>query len=105
MMAEQLSEFFETKFSKLLCGFRKRHSCQHALINLLQSWQKHLDEGRVVGTVLMDLSKAYDCLPHDLFIAKLAAYGVDFSSLSLIYDYLSKRYHRVKIGDCFSDWL
>ena len=53
----------------------------------------------------MDLSKAYDCLPHDLLIAKLAAYGVDFNSLSLLYDYLSKRLHRVKVGTSFSEWL
>ena len=53
----------------------------------------------------MDLSKAYDCLPRDLLIAKLAAYGVDLSSLRLIYDYLSKRFHRVKVGAIFSEWL
>ena len=69
VLANQLEDFFETRFSKFLCGFRKRHSCQHALINLLKSWQKSLDEGKIVGTVLMDLSKAYDCLPHDLLVA------------------------------------
>jgi len=53
----------------------------------------------------MDLSKAYDCLPHDLLIAKLAAYGVGFSSLSLLHDYLCRRYHRVKIRSIFSKWL
>ena len=46
----------------------------------------------------MDLSKAYDCLPHDLFIAKLAAYGFEDSTTSLITDYLSKRHQRVKKG-------
>ena len=53
----------------------------------------------------MELSKAYDCLPHDLLIAKLAAYGVDFASLCLINNYLSDRFHRVKIGTTFSKWL
>ena len=104
-MANQLSAFFETKFSSLLCGFRKGHSTQHALAKLLKSWQKSLDDGKIVGTVLMDLSKAYDCLPHDLLIAKLAAYGVDHRSLTLLHDYLSNRFHRVKIGSCHSDWL
>ena len=105
VMANQLSEFFETKFSKFLCGFRKGHSTQHALINLINSWQKSLDKGNVVGTVLMDLSKAYDCLPHDLLIAKLAAYGVDLPSLNLIHDYLSNRFQSVRIGSCQSEWL
>ena len=103
-MANQLSEFFDSKFSNLLCGFRKKHSTQHALANLVKSWQKSLDEGKVVGTVLMNLSKAYDCLPHDLLIAKVAAYGVDLSSLILLYDYLSDRSQRVKVGSCFRKW-
>ena len=53
----------------------------------------------------MDLSKAYDCLPHDLLIAKLAAYGFEDSATSLISDYLSKRYQRVKIRSVFSSYL
>jgi hypothetical protein len=53
----------------------------------------------------MDLSKAYDCIPHDLLIAKLAAYGVDNFSLSFIYDYLSNRKQRVRINDSFSEFL
>ena len=55
-MANQMSQFFDSKFSKLIC-FRKDHSPQHALINL-SSWQTSLDKGKMVGTVLMDLSKA-----------------------------------------------
>ena len=53
----------------------------------------------------MDLSKAYDCLPHDLLVAKLSAYGLEDSATSLISDYLSKRYQRVKIGSVFSSYL
>ena len=53
----------------------------------------------------MDLSKAYDCLPHDLLIAKLAAYGVGHSSLSFLYDYLTNRQHRVKIDNSLSSFL
>ena len=53
----------------------------------------------------MDLSKAYDCLPHDLLVTKLSAYGFEDSTTSLISDYLSKRYQRVKIGSVFSSYL
>ena len=60
---------------------------------------------KCISTVLMDLSKAYDCLPHDLLIAKLAAYGFEDSATSLISDYLSKRYQRVKIGSVYSSYL
>ena len=55
----------------------------------MQSWQRELDESGFVGTILMYLSKTYDCLPHDLMVAKLKAYGLAKESLQLISDYLS----------------
>ena len=52
----------------------------------------------------MDFSKAYDCLPHDLMVAKLEAYGLAKESLQLISDYLSYRKQRTKTGSTYSDW-
>ena len=63
---------------------------------------KRVDSGGFNGTILMDLSKAYDCLPHDLLIAKLEAYGLDNDSLNLLLDYLSFRRQRTKVGSAFS---
>ena len=51
----------------------------------------------------MDLSKAHECLPHDL-IAKLRAYGLDRSSLRLLMDYLNSRKQRTKFGSFYSKW-
>ena len=65
---------------------------------LIEKWRQCLDASGIVGTILMDLSKAYDCLPHDLLIAKLEAYGLDVNSLRLMYSYLDSRIQRVKIG-------
>ena len=90
--------------SSTLCGFRKAHNTQRALFKLLHSWQKELDQKGFVGTTLMDLSKAYDCIPHDLLIAKLECYGIDKIGLSLILDYLSRRKQRTKIGSSYSSW-
>ena len=56
------------------------------------------------GALLTDLSKAFDCLPHDLLIAKLDAYGFNYQSLKVIYSYLTNRYQRVRINSQFSLW-
>ena len=71
IMYDQLYEYIVHFLNQLLCGFRKAHSTQHALFRLLQKWQKELDSGGFIGTILMDLSKTYDLLLHSLIIAKL----------------------------------
>ena len=63
-----------------------------------------MDCGGVFGALLTDLSKAFDCIPHDLIIAKLEAYGFQTDALNLVYDYLSNRKQRVKINETFSSW-
>ena len=97
-----MTPFAKTKISRLLCGFREGHSAQHALF---RKCRKCLDDGGVVGMVLMDVSKAFDCLPYDLLIAKLEAYGFGMKCLRFINSYLSGRKQRVKIGSTFTDWL
>ena len=84
--------------SEISCGFREGFSTQHALIRLIEKWTQCLDASGIVGTILMDLSKAYDCPPQDLLIAKFEAYGLDVNSLRLMYSYLDSRLQRVKIG-------
>ena len=74
-----------------------QYSTQYALINL-QKWERCLDTSDwIVGTLLMDLSKAYDCVNHDLIIAKLEVYGTGENSLILVQNYLSQRQQRVGV--------
>ena len=80
----QLSSYFELKLSKELCGFREKHSTQHTIFQLIRNLQDWLDDGKYVGMVLMDLSKAYDCIPYDLLLTKLKAYGIDKKSINLL---------------------
>ena len=101
---KQLSSFFENLFSKYQCGFRKGLNAQHCLIKLIEKWRECIDQGLEFRILLTDLSKAFDCLPHDLLIAKLNAYGVDISALRLIFDYLTNRKQRTKIGNDYSSW-
>ena len=98
LIYNQLLEYTEKNLSHISCGFRKAHSTQCALFKLLQSWQKELDNGCFVGTVLMELSKAYDRIPHELLVAKLKSYGI----VRLLFDYLTNRKQRTKICSSFS---
>ena len=86
-MYEQLYEYLNNYLNDLLFGFRKAHSAHHVLSRLIQSLKKELDNSGLVEAILMDLSRAYDCLPHDLLIAKHEAYGPDKPSLNLVNDH------------------
>ena len=66
--------------------------------------EKSVDNGGAFGALLTDLSKAFDCLSHELLMATLHAYGFDKRSLVLIYNFLSNRKQRVKVNDSYSSW-
>ena len=51
--------------------------------------EKYLDQNKIVGALFMDLSKAVDCLPHDLLIEKLEAYCFDIKTLNIFKSYLT----------------
>ena len=64
-------------FSPHLSAYRVSYNTQHVLLRLIKEWQTSVDNNFLVGAVLMDLSKAFDCIPHDLLTAKLASYGFE----------------------------
>ena len=71
---------------------------------MLEKWKKAVDTKKIFGALLTDLSKAFVCLPHDLIIAKLNAYGFSLPALNLIQSYLANRKQRTKINDSYSPW-
>ena len=77
------------------------YSSSSFLIRVIEDWKKALDENFVAGTVLMDLSKAFDCIPHDLLMSKLHAYGYSEKAMTFIYSYLKMRKQNVKIDNIF----
>ena len=99
---KQLPQFFESTLSNHQC-FRKGLSTQQRLLVLLEKWKRSLDRGKAFGALLTDLSKAFDCLDHELLIAKLNAYGLSLPALRLIHDYLSNRKQRTKINCSYSE--
>ena len=104
LLGNQLTAHFNDIFHSYLSAFRTSYGCQTTLLRTVEDWKEALDKNMFVGAILMDLSKAFDCLPHDLIIEKLKAYGVSDSSCRLMASYLSNRTQRVKIGKVVSSW-
>ena len=91
VLSDQLTDLFENIFYTFLCAFRKGHGCQTTLLRLLEDWKTALDINPYVASILMDLSKAFDCLPHDILRCKLSAYGLSPKSVELLRNYLTGR--------------
>ena len=104
VMKQQLIVYLDTTLSVFIGAYRKAYGTQHVLIRLLEDWKTKLDNNYIVGALLMDLSKAFDCIPHDLLIAKLNAYGADENALVLIYSYLKRRKQSVRINNTYSSF-
>ncbi len=100
----QMYEYFNEILMKHISAYRNAHSTQTILVSAVETWKSALDDHKYVGALLMDLSKAFDVIPHTLLIAKLHAYGCNENVLRLMYSYLSERKQRTKVGVCRSDW-
>ena len=94
---QQMGTYFENIFSPYLSALRKRYGCQDVLMRMTEKWRITLDNKKVIAALSMDISKAFDSLPHDILIAKIHAYGFEMSALELIYSYLIDRTQTVKV--------
>ena len=101
-MQKQINDFIISFLSPYLCGYRKVFNTQHALLTLVENWRKRFDNKRFCGEMLIDLSKAFDTLNHDLCITKLYADGFQHEAAKLLHSYLSERLHRTKVNTSFS---
>ena len=104
MPANQLSEYFDSIFDDFLCAFRKSHGCQTTILRLLEDWKYALDNNECVAAILMDLSKAFDCLPQNILLCKLSSCCLTENATKLIESYLSERKQQIKIGNVVSGW-
>ena len=103
-MFKQIGDFMENVFSKFQCGIRNGYSTQQCLNAIIEKWNSATDEGKSFGELLTDFSKAFDCLPHEVSIAKLHAYGFSLAALRLARSYLFNRKQRTKINESFDSW-
>ena len=99
----QLYKYFDKNiFSKYQCGFRRDFSTRHALLAMIENINIVRENKEFCAALLTDLSKAFDCICHDLLIIKLNAYGFDRNVLKLVYNYLSYRSQKTKVVSSFS---
>ena len=73
-------------------------------MGLVDSWRKALDADLLVGAIMMDLNKAFDCVDHSILVRKLRRYGVSGGALNWYQDYLHGRKQRVRVGSAYSTW-
>ena len=86
-------------------GFLSQFSSScHILIRLFENWKESLDNGFFAGALLMDLSKAFDCISHHVLVAKLHPYGISLNAATFTWSYLKRRKHHVKIHGDFSSF-
>ena len=76
-MQNQMHPYLNQILSKYQCGFRKVYNAQHCLMAMIEKWHKFLHIVGHAGALLTNLSKAFDCIDHELLIARLYAYGFD----------------------------
>ena len=80
---KQITMFIDPLLSKFQCVFRKGYGAQDCLLAILEHWISAVDKGKVFGALLTDLSKAFDCLSHELITGKLNAHGFNLAALKV----------------------
>ena len=101
-MFRQIYSFMNSYQSKQQYGFRKGYSPQYWLLVMLEKWKNAVDKGKCFGAFMTDLSKTFNCLSHELLIAKLHASGSDLPALKLIQSCLSNRKENTNINATYS---
>ena len=112
-LSKLIEKWVERQFSQYLndfnllhksqTGFRPKHSTESALIRMTDSWLKAINEGNMVGCVLVDFRKAFDLVDHKTLLKKLKCYKCNNSCLSWFESYLQNRTQRVSLNDNLSE--
>lgn len=104
---QQLMDFVERNgiISNIQSGFRRQHSCETAINNVLFDWYEAIERNEIIIAVFLDFQRAFETIDPSLLIRKLSMYGIEHGALRWFEDYLSDRTQVVRIGDELSDAL
>ena len=94
---DSLIPYINKYLSEFVADYRTSYSTSHVLIRLLKNWKKELDNKIYFGAILMDLSKAFDCIPYELLIARMDANGFSENALTFFFSYLKRRKKAFKL--------
>ena len=103
LIRQQFSRHVLPLLSPYQFAYKKNHSTETALLYMIESWKSAMDAQKRVSVISLDLTAAFDCIPHDLLLKKLEAYGMSPSSLKLMQSYLTSRYNCVRLHGKQSD--
>ena len=108
-----IEKWVESQFSKYLneynllhqsqSGFRSKHSTESAIVRMIDSWLKAINDGKLTGCVMVDFRKAFDLVDHKILLNKLKCYKCDENCLSWFASYLSNRTQRVSLNNNLSN--
>ncbi|MEW8546816.1 MAG: reverse transcriptase family protein [Candidatus Thiodiazotropha sp.] len=103
---DSLSKFLQQHelLHRTQSGFRAGHSCETALVNMIDSWLNAIDNSKLIGIVLVDFKKAFDLVDHQILKNKLKIYGINDEALRWFNNYLSDRKQQVTINNCKSNF-
>ena len=85
-------------------GFRRKHSCQTALVKLIDKWMECIDKGDMIGSIFIDFRKAFDLVDQNILIKKLSAYKFCNLSLKWFKSYLEARQQTVQSDSGMPDF-
>lgn len=99
VLCEQMVEYVETILPSRQSAFRQNYSTTTVCLSVLNDILCARDKGNITALVMLDMTKAFDCVNHDILISKLVRYGFDDSIVSWFSSYLSLRRQYVRLDD------
>ena len=71
---------------------------------MVDDWRKALDRDELVGRIMLDFSKVFDSINHDILVDKMSVYGIKSGELKWFRNYLSHRKQRINVKDVYTSW-